>query len=379
MTFQKIAASLLLLAAGMVPAPAFAEIRIAVAGPLEGQFSAFGAQMLAGAARAVDDINAEGGINGETLVLEAVDDGCDGERAVAVANQLIGKGVVFVAGHFCFGASIPASEVYAQAQIVQISPATTLPNFTDARPGAGVFRLAPRDDRQADVAADLLAREPGSARIALVHDKTAYGKGLVDAVKSAMNGLGKRESLSIGIDGGDDDYSRLVAELVLQNIDVVYLGGYHPEAGLISLEMETQGLDALLVSGDALMTEEFWSVAGTAGNGTLLTYPDDPRDNPAAAQVVAALEEAGLPAERYALTTYAAVQIWAQAWSLAAGQGQAQGQGQGRAAEFADVVDAIETGTFETVLGPVAFDGKGDAGAPDYVWYVWQDGAPRRK
>ncbi|MEO9529275.1 branched-chain amino acid ABC transporter substrate-binding protein [Roseibium sp.] len=367
MIFQNVAAGLVLFAISLVPAPVLAEIRIAVAGPMTGQFAAFGAQMAGGAASAVADINAAGGVNGETLVLETVDDGCDADKAVAVANQLIGKEVVFVAGHFCFGPSISASEVYAQAGIIQMSPATTLPKFTQDRPGAGVFRLAPRDDQQADVAGAFLARDHADAHIAFLHDKTAYGKGLVDAVKTVMNGLGKRESLSIGYDAGEDAYRELVSDLVLQNIDVVYLGGYHPEAGLIKLEMVRQGLDAILIAGDALMTDEYWSVTGSAGNGTLLTYPEVPRRMPAAAKVVTAMEEAGLPADRYALTTYAAVQIWAQA----ARQAQTTG--------FEDVVDALGAGTFETVLGTVAFDDKGDAGVPAYVWYEWRNGAPVRR
>ncbi|WP_422376845.1 branched-chain amino acid ABC transporter substrate-binding protein [Roseibium sp.] len=367
MFLQKLGLAAGLLALGALSVPAKADIRIAVAGPMEGQFSAFGEQMLAGAAQAVADINAAGGVNGEQLILEAVDDGCVADKAVAVANQLIGKGVVFVAGHFCFGASIAASEVYADAGIVQISPATTLPKFTDDRPGDGVFRLAPRDDSQAKVAGQLLARDFGIERIALLHDKTAYGKGLVDAVKAEMNALGTSESLSLGFDAGEDDYRGLVSQLGLQNVGVVYLGGYHPEAGLIALEMQRQGLDAVLISGDALMTDEFWLVAGPAGNGTLLTYPEIPRQRPEAQKVVAALDEAGLPADRYALTSYAAIQAWAQAAESAGNT------------TLKDVAAALGAGDLATVIGPVRFDANGDANAPAYVWYEWRDGVPQHR
>ncbi len=367
MTFQQLAASFSLLACSLLSGPAFADIPIAVAGPMKGQFSAFGAQMRAGAEQAVADINAAGGVNGEQLVLETADDACNADQAVAVANQLIGKGVKFVAGHFCFGASIPASEVYANAGIIQISPATTLPKFTDERPGDGIFRLAPRDDGQAQLAGRLLAQEFGAERIAILHDKTAYGKGLTDAVKEVMNDLGVSESIALGFDAGKDDYRRLVAQLGLENVGVVYLGGYHPEAGLIRLEMKRQDLDAVFIGGDALMTQEFWSVAGPAGNGTLVSYPEIPREMETAQDVVAALEEAGRPAERYGLTTYAAIQTWAQA------------------AEAADslepdaVAAALGTGTFDTILGPVTFDENGDSNVPAYVWYEWRDGVPSRK
>ena len=365
MTQWRLTFTAALLAAGLAAGPAGAEIPIAVAGPMDGQFRDLGAQMRAGAEQAVADINAAGGVNGERLVLEVADDGCDADKAVAVANQLIGKDVVFVAGHFCFNASIPASEVYAGAGIVQISPGTTLPKFTDERPGEGVFRLAPRDDQQAEVAGQFLADTFSGARIALLHDKTAYGKGLTDAVKAVMNELGKSEDISLGYDAGEDDYRYLVSQLGLENVGVVFLGGYHPEAGLIKLEMNRQGLDAVLVSGDALMTEEFLAVAGEAGNGTLLTYPIDPRDIEQSAAVISALEEAEKPADRYALATYAAIQAWAQAANSAGGT------------DLQAVADTLSTQTFETVLGAIEFDEKGDGNRPGYVIYEWRDGAPK--
>ncbi len=364
MTFRKLAARVLLFSCALGPLPAAAEIAIAIAGPMKGQFGQFGAQMQAGAEQAVADINAAGGVAGETVVLETGDDGCDAEQARAVANQLVGRGVVFVAGHFCFSASVAASEVYAQEGIVQISPATTVPVYTDQRPGQGIFRLAPRDDAQADVAGRFLAETMRGKRIAFLHDKTAYGKGLSDAVRTVMNDLGQSESISIGFDAGKTDYRTLVAQLGLEGVEVVYLGGYYPEAGLIRLEMDRQNLNAVLVSGDALMTDEFWSVAGPAAEGTLLTYPEVPRDVPAAQAVVAALEAAGRSADRYALTTYAAIQAWAQAANAAGNPGSDA------------VATALAEGAFDTVLGTLTFDDNGDSNHPAYVWYEWRDGVP---
>ncbi|HEX2113585.1 MAG TPA: ABC transporter substrate-binding protein, partial [Alphaproteobacteria bacterium] len=98
------------------------EITIAVAGPITGQYAIFGEQMRRGAQMAVDDINAKGGVMGRKLRLEVGDDACDPRQAVAVANQLASKKVVFVAGHFCSSSSIPASQVYNEAGILQITP-----------------------------------------------------------------------------------------------------------------------------------------------------------------------------------------------------------------------------------------------------------------
>lgn len=171
---------------------AWADITIATAGPMTGQYASFGAQMKAGAEQAVADINAAGGINGEMLVLEVGDDACDPKQAVAVANQMVGKGVVFMAGHFCSGSSIPASSVYSEEGIIQISPASTNPKFTDERPGPGTYRVCGRDDQQGQVAGAFLAKQFGDKNIAIINDKTAYGKGLADETQKYMEAAGKK-------------------------------------------------------------------------------------------------------------------------------------------------------------------------------------------
>lgn len=341
---------------------ALADIVIATAGPMTGQYASFGAQMKAGAEQAVADINAAGGINGEMLVLEVGDDACDPKQAVAVANQMVGKGVVFMAGHFCSGSSIPASAVYAEEGIVQISPASTNPKFTDERPGPGVFRVCGRDDQQGLTAGTFLAEEYGDKNIAVVHDKTAYGKGLADATKGVMNDLGKTETLYEAFTAGEKDYTALVSKLKSEKIDVLYVGGYHTEAGLMKRQMVDQGMSTILVSGDALVTDEYWSITGPAGEGTLMTFSPDPRKNPIAKPVVDALEAAGKTAEGYSLYTYAAIQTFADA-AKAAGS-----------TDYEALVGALNKGEFETVLGKLSFDDKGDVTLPGYVWYEWKDG-----
>src|SRR5262249_35044168 len=117
--------------AALAASAAWADIQVATVGPITGQYAAFGEQMKRGMEMAVQDINAAGGVNGEKLALNVGDDACDPKQAVAVANQMVSKGVAFVAGHFCSSSSIPASKVYAEENIVQITPASTNPAFTD--------------------------------------------------------------------------------------------------------------------------------------------------------------------------------------------------------------------------------------------------------
>jgi branched-chain amino acid transport system substrate-binding protein len=121
---------------------------IAIVGPITGQYASFGAQMKNGGEMAVADINEAGGVFGKKLDLSIGDDACDPKQAVAVANQMTGAGVKLVAGHYCSGSSIPASKVYAESDMVQISPASTNPTFAEYLPGLRPRRPAGRHRRQ---------------------------------------------------------------------------------------------------------------------------------------------------------------------------------------------------------------------------------------
>ena len=342
--------------------PAFADILIGTAGPMTGQYASFGAQMKAGAEMAVEDINAAGGVNGEMLKLFIGDDACDPKQAVAVANQAAGEGVVFMAGHFCSGSSIPASEVYAEEGIIQISPASTNPTFTDNRPGPGIYRTCGRDDQQGDVAGAFLVENFADKKVAFVHDKTAYGKGLADATMAAYEKAGGKPAMYEAYTAGEKDYTALVSKLKAEGVGVLYVGGYHTEAGLMARQMREQGMDTVLVSGDALVTDEYWAITGDAGEGTLMTFSPDPRKNEDAAPLVEKFRAKGIEPEGYVLYTYAAIQAWAEAVGTAG------------STEFDAVTTALDDGTFNTVLGELEFDDKGDVTLPGYVFYEWKDG-----
>jgi branched-chain amino acid transport system substrate-binding protein len=335
---------------------------VAVVGPITGQYASFGAQMKNGGELAVEDINAAGGVLGKKLDLEFGDDACDPKQAVAVANQMTGNNVALVAGHYCSGSSIPASKVYAEANIVQISPASTNPAFTDNRAGPNIYRVCGRDDQQGGVAGKYIASHFSDKKVAFVHDKTAYGKGLADETKKAMNEAGKQEAMYEAITAGEKDYSALVSKLKQANIDLVYFGGYHTEAGLIIRQMRDQGMNTILMGGDALITQEFWSITGPAGEGTLMTFSPDPRKNPAAAEVVKRFKDKGIEPEGYVLYTYAALQAWKQAAEKA------------KSIESADVVKAMNDTEFDTVIGKFKFNEKGDPNLPPYAVYRWANG-----
>ncbi|HET8727153.1 MAG TPA: branched-chain amino acid ABC transporter substrate-binding protein [Alphaproteobacteria bacterium] len=350
--------------AGMAAVPALADITIGLGAPITGPNAAFGEQMRRGAEQAVKDINAAGGVNGEQLVLVVGDDASDPRQGVAAANDLVSQGAVFVAGHFNSSVSIPASEIYADEGVLQISPGSTNPQLTE-QGFTTVFRTCGRDDQQGDVAGAFIAEEFADGNVAILHDQTTYGKGLADATKSAMNEAGKQEAMYEGITVGELDYSALVSKMKQANVNVIYFGGLHNEAGLILRQAREQGLDAQFISGDGIVTQEFWSITGEAGEGTLMTFGADQRSQPAAKDVVEAFRAQGYEPEGYTLYTYGAVQAWAEAANKVG------------TTDAEEVAAALREGEYQTVLGQLAFDEKGDRRTSDYVFYVWNSGSYR--
>jgi branched-chain amino acid transport system substrate-binding protein len=351
--------------AAPAPAPAAdgGTIKIALQGPITGSEATFGKQMQDGANAAVADINAAGGVNGKQIELIVEDDKCDGTESTSVANRVAGSGAVFVAGSYCSGASIPASSVYAESNIIQISPASTNPKFTDERPGPGIYRMCGRDDQQGPVAAQYIIDNFAGKNIAVLHDKSPYGEGLAMETEKALVAGGLTPVVSDSFNKGDTDFSALVSKLKAANVDLVYAGTYHTEAGNLVKQMRQQGLQAPIMAGDALVSQEFWTIAGNDGEGTLMTFSPDPSKDAENAEIVKKFNDAGIKPEGYVLYTYAAIQAWAQAAEKAG------------STDFQAVTTALNDGTFDTVIGDVDFDDKGDVTLPGYVVYKWSNGA----
>jgi branched-chain amino acid transport system substrate-binding protein len=360
-TMNRIRLASLTLAAGLaLTGTALAqETSIGVVGPMTGQYASFGQQLKNGAEMAVADINAAGGLLGKKLKLEVGDDACDPKQARAVAEKMAGLKVPFVAGHYCSSSSIPASEVYNESNIVQITPASTNPTFTE-RKMWNTFRVCGRDDQQGSVAGAFIAKQYKGKNIAILQDKSTYGKGLADEMKKALNKAGVKEKLYEAYTQGDKDFNALVSKMKANAIDVVYVGGYHTEAGLILRQMRSQGLNAQMIAGDAIATNEFWSITGDAGKGMMFTFGADPRTRPTAAAVVKRFKDKGIDPEGYTLYTYAALQIWAEAVKKAG------------TTDAKKVAAAIKAGKWDTVLGSIGYDAKGDITAIDYVFYAWK-------
>lgn len=352
-------------AAAETPAAAPAatgDIIVAVAGPMTGDLAAFGEQLKRGAEKAIADINAKGGVLGRQLKLEIGDDQCDPKQAVQVANDLVKKGVSFVAGHFCSGSSIPASDVYAEEGIVQITPASTNPAFTEDPAAKGVktiFRTCGRDDAQGIFAGPWLAKTYAGKKVAILDDKSAYGQGLANETAKNFEANGGVIAIRDTYTAKEKDFSALISKLKDGAIEAVYIGGYHNDVALIARQSREQGFNAAIISADALNTAEFWSISGPAGEGVRYSDAASAVNLDSAKAVVEAFRADKYEPEGYTLNSYAAIQAWAEAANKAG------------TTEGAKVAEALRAAPVPTVLGDLVFNEKGDLTKVNYAWYVW--------
>ncbi len=346
---------------------AFAQdIKIAVVGPMTGPIANIGDQFRRGAEAAAAAINEKGGVDGRKIELVIEDDACDPKQAVAVANRVAAEGIRFVDGHACSGASIPASAVYAENSILMMSPASSNPELTDAAAKNGwptIMRLYTRDDGQGEFIGPWIAQKYAGKKVAVMHDKGAYGQGVAEAVKANMNKAGLQEVMFEGINAGEKDYNAVVSKLKELGTEVLYFGGYHPEAGLILRQAAEQNYKFQLIMPDSIATPDFWQVAGPAGEGTLFAFPADPQARPEAKEAVEKIKAGGFVPEGFTLFAYATIEAFAQGIQRAGSDDPAK------------VAAALKDGKpIDTVIGQITFDEKGDIKDAKYDINQWSDG-----
>src|SRR5712675_2738576 len=338
-------------------------IKFGIGGPITGSDAAFGAQLKQGAEQAIADINDAGGILGKKISVSVGDDVGDPRQGVSVANKFAADGVKLVMGHFNSGVTMPASEVYQENGILEITPAATNPRVTE-RNMWNIFRTCGRDDQQGAVAGDYIAKNFKNKKVAILHDKTTYGQGLADETKKTMNALGVREVLYEGINKGDKDFSAVVSKIKASGADLVYWGGLHTEGGLLVRQMRDQGVATVIMSGDGITSDEFATIGGPGVEGTLMTYGPDPRKRAEAKAVVEKFRAKNFEPESYTLYSYAAVQIIKQAAEEA------------KSLDPKKVAEVMHSGRkFSTVIGDISYDKKGDVTRLDYTMYVWKKDA----
>jgi branched-chain amino acid transport system substrate-binding protein len=362
-TLQKTLVSAALVAAFAAGGAAWAQnVKIAVAGPMTGGAASYGEEMKKGAQMAADDINAAGGINGKKIELVFGDDSCEPKQAVAVASRLIEKDkVAAVVGHFCSSSTMPASDVYAEADMLMITPASTNPKVTE-RKLPSIMRVCGRDDQQGFVAANYIVDKLKAKRIAMVHDKDTYGQGIVDATKAQLGKRGVKEVLYEGLTRGEKDFNALVTKIKSTNPDLIYFGGLSAEAGTLLRQIREQGLTTTFMSADGAVDASFPTSAGGTAilKGVLITFGDDPRENPTGKAVVQKFRAAGFEPAGYTMYTYIGVQAAAAAIKNA------------KTTSGAGMAKWLKANPVDTVLGKKAWDANGDLTVADYVVYEYK-------
>ena len=350
----KCAAALLLLSASA----AQADIIIGVAGPLTGQYQSYGQQMLSGARAAVDSQNAKGGLGGEQLTLISADDACDNTKADEAAQKLVVAHVDVVIGHFCSNPSLVGARLYEKAGISMIAPAAVLPALTEAGL-SNVVRVTTRFDAQgAFAAARILAKRP-MAKLALVDDGTPQMKEITASFAAAYT---KGAALTASFTPDQKDFADLVGKLKTSDIDTLYIAAGATDAGRLTAQAQAAGLSLKRYGPDTLLADQFWEASGPAGESTLVSFFTDPTISPPARALAADMKLLGEAPDGPALPTYAAMQLYIGAAASAPHAGLG-------------IAAALKSGaSFETILGPLSFDAKGDGQALRFSWFSWNNG-----
>mgnify|MGYP003626032466 CR=1 FL=1 len=336
-------------------------IKIGIAGPLSGAYAAFGEQLWRGAKQAAEDINQHGGVLGKSIELIQADDACEPKQAVSVANRIVDhEEVNAVIGHFCSSSTIPASEIYADADIIMITPASTNPTVTD-RGLHNVFRTCGRDDQQGVVAASFIVDDLKAKNVAVIHDKDTYGKGLADAMQKQLKTLGGKVVLYEGLTRGEKDFNALITKLKQVKADALYFGGLHTEAGPLVRQLREQGSEIPFIAGDGIVSEDFVISAGGPKmvRNVFMTFGADPRKLSTGKKVVTQFRDNGYEPEGYTLYAYATLQIIAQAMNSA------------KSVEGENLAQWLKLNPVTTVMGEKSWNNKGDLKKSDYVMYYW--------
>lgn len=341
-------------------------IKIGVAGPMTGDQAKIGMDLVNGVSLAVDEWNAKGGILGKQIEIVKGDDRSDPKEANSLAQKLVNDGVVAVVGHFNSSCSIPASQVYHENKIPQISPASTNPQLTQQGFGS-VFRTCGRDDQQGSVGARFVLHILKKSRIAVIHDKTTYGQGLADEFKKNL-GDSAQVVIYEGINKGDTDFKALLTKVKAAKPEVVYFGGIYPQAGLLIKQMRDLGIKADFMSGDGTIDPEFLKIAGDAALGTYLSFGPDPKEIPTAKRFIEAYQAKYGEVGPYSIYSYDAANIILTAITKA---GKTDGD------RIAEEIHKIK---YEGAIGTIQFDPKGDVlKAPYIFWQVQKVTGPDGK
>ena len=337
-------------------------IKIGLAAVKSGSDAQIGATMLDGAQIAVDEWNAKGGVLGKKIETISLDDEANPSKAVNVAQNLVDDGVVAVIGHLNSNCTIPASRVYNEGKIIQITPGSTNPQYTEQGfPYA--FRICGRDDQQGPVGGDFLHDILKLNKIAILHNKSSYGQGLAEEVQKEFVAKGGTVTFFQGIGQDERDFRANLSVIKGSGAEGFFWGGMYGQGGPLLVQMRQEGMNIPFATGDGCFDQTFINTTGSSATATYLSFGKDYHQIPAAQSFLQKYKEKYHHDEgAYSVYGYDAANV------LLTAIAQAQ-------TTDPDKVSAIMKGQpFDTILGKIEFDAKGDVKHSGYVEWTVKDG-----
>jgi branched-chain amino acid transport system substrate-binding protein len=339
-------------------------IKLGVAGPHSGDLASYGIPSVHAAEIVVKKINAKGGVMGKQVELLVEDDVCKPEIATNTATKLVSEGVDVVLGHICSGATKAALGIYKDANKIAMSPSATNPALTQSGDYPNFYRTIASDDAQAQLEVDFALNNLKAKKIAVLHDKGDYGKGLAEFAKSFLEkDPGAEVVLFEGVTPGAVDYSAVVQKIKQSGADAVIFGGYHPEASKIVTQMRKKKMKTAFVSDDGVKDDTFIKVAGQYAEGVYATGPKDLSSNPMYKEAVEEHRKAyGEDPGAFYPQAYAATLALLNAIEKAG------------STDYDALRKALQTNDVDTPLGKIRFDAKGDATGVGFSVYQVKNG-----
>jgi branched-chain amino acid transport system substrate-binding protein len=340
-------------------------VHIGQVSPLTGPQAHLGRDNDNGARLALDEINAKGLIIGGrkvTLELKSEDDGADPKTATTVAQKLVDEGVAGVIGHLNSGATIPASKIYSDNGIPQISPSATAVAYTAAGYKTA-YRVMTNDAQQGGVLGNYAVTKLGARKIAIIDDRTAYGQGLADEVEKAAKAAGGEVVAREYTSDRATDFMAILTSIKGKAPDLVFFGGMDPQAAPMIRQMKQLGMTAKFLGGDGAQTPKFIELAGADAEGALASNPGLPLNAmPGGAAFKARFEAKYGQIQNYSPYAYDAVYVLADAMKRA------------NSSEPAKYLAELPKTDYQGVTGRIRFDAKGDITGGAVTLYQVKDG-----
>ncbi len=335
--------------------PSATAFKFGAAGPMTGQYAAYGTSHKQGAEIAVEELNAAGGVNGGQASYVIGDDLADPQQAVLVAQKFIDDtSIVVVDGHMFSGATIAAGAKYQAAGLPMISPSATNPDISTL--GNFVWRICMTDSFQGQGLAKYSVETLSKKNVAIIYDNSDYGRGLADAYASGLTAAGGKVVAKQQYAGGDTDFKAQLTKIKAASPELLFMSGYYPEGSKIARQARELGLDVQLLGSDGYASDVLPKLGGAAVEGMLVsTFFDYSKNDPAVQKFVAAYKAKynGANPDWFAANSYDVVMLAATA---------AKNAGKNDRTAINDALGTI--GTYQGISGPITFDENGDVVKP---------------